>query len=55
MMTPDEHKVRRIQADIQRANDQAKAARDLGWWALAEQFERVATGLSVRLASLRVG
>ena len=55
MMSAAEQKTRRLQADIQRANDQAKAARDLGWWALAEQFERVATGLSVRLASLRVG
>lgn len=55
MMTPEERKTRRLQAEIQRANDQAKAARARGWWALADQFERVAVGICVRLASLRVG
>ncbi|WP_439574921.1 hypothetical protein [Phreatobacter sp.] len=51
----DERKTRRLQASIARANDQARAARDRGWTSLAEQFERLAVALSVRLASLRVG
>ena len=44
--------VKRLQADMQRANDQAKAAREQGWTALAEHFERAAVEIAVRLSGI---